>query len=454
MIEFLNHTSSLIIPFILKLNLRILPYFLVIYPLTKLVLKKDSQLAYGIWWLFILKIFIPFNLFSFEKSIPLNFTHTNMIFNEPLGVGVISMPEAIPHLSQNSFILIGFLSVLMLTMSLFIFRKISILSLIIDSVKNQDRIIASLNKISNYHFIPSGIGLYKINANFACTTGFFRKQILLPKSILSKSDSEIESVLLHELIHIKNNDSLKLDFLHLLKIIFWFNPVFHLMLREMKMLQELNCDEQVMNTKMLTKKDYGMAIINFNNIQKEPVLNPNFAKSSKTLFLRIKQLKRRKKMKTSMKLFMLFSVIMLLMVNFDLSAKSNEKFIKPIKDGRVTSQFGMRIHPISKKEMHHDGIDIGAPKGTPVYAAKSGMVIFAEFKKNYGNTVIMQHDDQKTVYTQLSKILVSKGDKVKQGTIVGEVGSSGVSTGPHLHFEIRENDKPVNPENYIDFSTK
>ncbi len=120
--------------------------------------------------------------------------------------------------------------------------------------------------------------------------------------------------------------------------------------------------------------------------------------------------------------------------------------------GRISSRFGKRIDPVSKRRnSFHKGIDIAAPLGTPVYAAESGSVIDAEFKKNgYGNLIVIKHgNDMATYYGHLSKILVSGGIKVSKGQLIGNVGSTGKSTGPHLHFEIRKGSQALDPEDFV-----
>jgi murein DD-endopeptidase MepM/ murein hydrolase activator NlpD len=106
----------------------------------------------------------------------------------------------------------------------------------------------------------------------------------------------------------------------------------------------------------------------------------------------------------------------------------------------ITSLFGWRQHPIFGDRRFHAGIDLGAPMGTPVVAAFSGKVSTAEYLQGYGLTVILLHNDgtQETLYAHLSEIFVRPGEQVRQGEVVGRVGSTGNSTGPHLHFEVRE----------------
>jgi len=106
----------------------------------------------------------------------------------------------------------------------------------------------------------------------------------------------------------------------------------------------------------------------------------------------------------------------------------------------ITSLFGWRVHPITGDSRFHAGVDMGAPLGTPVLAALAGQVAIADFLNGYGLTVTLQHANgkQETLYAHLSEIFVKPGDAVKQGDVIGRVGSTGLSTGPHLHFEFRQ----------------
>jgi murein DD-endopeptidase MepM/ murein hydrolase activator NlpD len=120
--------------------------------------------------------------------------------------------------------------------------------------------------------------------------------------------------------------------------------------------------------------------------------------------------------------------------------------------GRRTSDFGSRIDPVTKKKnAFHSGIDIAAPKGTPVKASEGGVITFASFHKGgYGNLVIIEHTKGfATYYGHLSRIDVAQNQNVKKGSVIGAVGSTGKSTGPHLHFEIRRGDQAVNPDSLI-----
>ncbi|MGL6107937.1 murein hydrolase activator EnvC family protein [Romboutsia sp.] len=117
---------------------------------------------------------------------------------------------------------------------------------------------------------------------------------------------------------------------------------------------------------------------------------------------------------------------------------------------RVSSPYGYRLHPVLNVQKMHTGIDIPAPEGTPAVAIDSGTVIFSGVQGSYGNTVMIQHDDGKvTLYAHNSALLVSVGQRVEKGQVVTRIGSTGRSTGPHLHFEVRINGKHTNPMGYI-----
>ncbi|OYT69826.1 MAG: peptidase M23 [Armatimonadetes bacterium CP1_7O] len=124
------------------------------------------------------------------------------------------------------------------------------------------------------------------------------------------------------------------------------------------------------------------------------------------------------------------------------------RFLRPV-DGNLTSGFGMRVHPIFKVRKMHTGIDISAPSGTPIRAADSGIVVEAGYLRGYGYTVIIDHGGGvATLYAHCSALLVVVGQEVQRGQIIARVGSTGYSTGPHLHFEVRVNGEPVNPMGY------
>ncbi len=125
--------------------------------------------------------------------------------------------------------------------------------------------------------------------------------------------------------------------------------------------------------------------------------------------------------------------------------------IKPIDgDFKINSGFGKRMHPIYRKKVFHTGIDLKAPSGTPVLATADGVVLKAGKEGKHGIRILLQHDDEfKTMYSHLSKLKVQTGEKIKKGDVIGFVGSTGVSTAPHLHYEVIKAGKKVDPEEYF-----
>lgn len=128
-------------------------------------------------------------------------------------------------------------------------------------------------------------------------------------------------------------------------------------------------------------------------------------------------------------------------------------FTRPVP-GKITSPFGSRMHPIFKRRIFHSGIDIGAPYGTPIRAANSGRVIFVGWYSGYGKVVIIDHGNinglpTTTLYAHMSTTIAKQGQNVAKGSVIGKVGTTGYSTGPHLHFEVRQKGNPVNPLNFI-----
>lgn len=132
-----------------------------------------------------------------------------------------------------------------------------------------------------------------------------------------------------------------------------------------------------------------------------------------------------------------------------LEIKRATTFIRPAS-GRLSSGYGNRIHPVTRRRSFHAGIDIANSKGTSILASRNGKVTFAGYKGTYGKLIIVNHGNGiETAYAHLSSINVSVGQSVTQGDVIGKMGSTGRSTGSHLHFEIRMGGSTVNPSKYI-----
>jgi murein DD-endopeptidase MepM/ murein hydrolase activator NlpD len=121
----------------------------------------------------------------------------------------------------------------------------------------------------------------------------------------------------------------------------------------------------------------------------------------------------------------------------------------PAQHIRIESGYGTRRHPIRQRYHFHDGIDIPAPGGTPVKAVQDGRVDWDREKGEYGLCVVLDHGGCRSLYAHLSGVTVKNGDVVKAGQVIGYVGSTGLSTGPHLHFSVYVNGQPCNPEEWL-----
>ena len=151
--------------------------------------------------------------------------------------------------------------------------------------------------------------------------------------------------------------------------------------------------------------------------------------------------------------------LLLLIPLFFISLSSKDKITKgvfPVDSCNVTRMSsnklqGIRIHPVGPRKLLPPGLNITADIGTPVMASFSGAVILADWHGGYGKSIIIQSDSIKTIYGHLDSIYLTKGDIISKGTVIGELGNTGLSTGPHLFFGIKKEGKFVDPKLYLDF---
>jgi len=133
-----------------------------------------------------------------------------------------------------------------------------------------------------------------------------------------------------------------------------------------------------------------------------------------------------------------------------LAGAENEPHLWPVTDGHVTSNFGWRVHPTTGRWDFHRGIDVAAPTGTPIVATTDGVVRFAGRLANFGETIRLRHGGKyETVYAHCHEIAVEVGDRVEAGEVIAYIGETGRATGPHVHYEVRVDGEPINPEPYL-----
>jgi murein DD-endopeptidase MepM/ murein hydrolase activator NlpD len=280
-----------------------------------------------------------------------------------------------------------------------------------------------------------------------------------------KIDEQYSPVIRHELAHARQLHSLDIIITELVSIVFWFNPFVILLKRSLKTVHEYLADETAMG-KTPDKVSYLELLVEGINLRPQTGLSSNFYWL--TIKKRINMITKNKTTKVYRLAYLVLIPILAFVlqsysfigIDTSLIAKVNTLKVSgipsicPIERDNIkkTSGFGMRIHPINKVEMMHKGLDLVAESGTPVLATADGIVVKVEFKepgKGYGRMIVIEHGTEyTTIYAQLSEFKVAEGDKVKMGQVIGLVGSSGMSTGPHLHYEVRKNGEPVDPEKY------
>ena len=134
----------------------------------------------------------------------------------------------------------------------------------------------------------------------------------------------------------------------------------------------------------------------------------------------------------------------------DVIAVRGKAFVFPLMGTRISSDYGDRLHPIKRVVKHHDGLDLAAPYGAPIRAIAAGTVIFADPYSGYGRLVVVKHENGLTShYGHCQQLKARPGQHVTAGQIIATVGSTGISTGPHLHFELRIDGETQNPERFI-----
>lgn len=270
---------------------------------------------------------------------------------------------------------------------------------------------------------------------------------LLGRVFVPSKDAQmlVPDIVRHEMLHVSYKHYWDILWCQLVQIAVWFNPIWKLWEYHLKNVHEFQVDQNFSQS-----DEDKLAYLNL--IKDHVFYDSNqfevaeyFLESN--LKIRIQMMNSNRKLNglkwTASSLF-----ITVLISAFTLISPPNLKG-KPLPEVYIKKQisgFGMRQHPITKEQKMHNGIDFVAPTGTPVYTIGDGVVVRAEMDGAYGNIVEIQHNaTYHSRYAQLNELLVEKGDKVTVNQEIGTVGSTGRSTGPHLHFEVLENGKNIDP---------
>jgi len=283
--------------------------------------------------------------------------------------------------------------------------------------------------------------------------------VVLPNSVLALSEPDKETILAHELAHVQRKDFFRFLFLKAVRSVFFFSPFVWFATAEILGREEIETDGRALRSFRLDPVLFGRAILNFfetNAWESRPI--PSLVGSTRRrMEMRLEGLFRKTITKNG-KLGMVLVVAGLLALSFmncssvKGASRGDSTLADPVPGARVSMGFGTRPNPFTKRDYFHTGIDLAADGGTPVLAAEDGVVTKAEENDQLGNYVLLKHHDGiETFYAHMERNLVTPGRKVKRGEKIALVGSTGVSTGPHLHFEVRKNGKPADPRTMVDF---
>lgn len=334
--------------------------------------------------------------------------------------------------------------------------------------------------------------------------GIFKPIIVLPNREIS--EKELNIILKHELEHLRRKDLILKLIILIVNGVHWFNPLAYSLNAKFDILCENSCDERVaLKMDFSERRVYGQTILSmleYSKIQNKS-LYTGFSRSRNHLKRRLSIIMQTKKSKPITILISTLVAVMVITIGasavYAVSPKESEKtlspdieaasnsslpddetssvteekdtsstvqtFIKPVEYNRISAEFGSRY--LADTKVFHDGVDLAADNGKEIIAPMDGTVIVTNFYTqseilssdiqipyklgpSYGRSLVIDHGNgYRTLYAHCSDVLVKVGDEVKQGDVIAMVGSTGRSTGNHLHFEIWENDIRVNPMDYI-----
>ena len=308
----------------------------------------------------------------------------------------------------------------------------------------------------------------RVDANISpMLVGVLQPVLLLPARLDKLTTEQQQMIVAHELHHWRARDPLCLAIAALLQTLFWFNPTLRWMARQMEWALELQCDQHVLTGRpQHQRKQYAaslmqqwsapMGIAAFNgatitarirHMQKGslPALTNAAAWTTATALIAVLaagvMLQPALAFSTSRT-----AEASTVTMAATTSTEATSNWRAPLDNIRVTSFFGVKR---TLPRTPHKGVDFGAAKGTPVHATASGIIIaagpIAENDGKYGNTVIIEHGAQRSLYAHLDRVNVKPGQRVQAGQLIGAVGETGLATGPHLHLEVRQDGRNVDP---------
>ncbi len=477
--------------------------FLLVLFLSFIFRKKSPYLHYALWTLVLIRLVLPTdisapwsarNLVSaIYQVIPkqVNAENNLLISDNTFVAEADNAILQVPNL-ENNIITIQNTLVAIWLIGIFLFLVVLLARLehyrllIKRSTPLNDKQLLQTIELWKRHFnIKRNIRLVETRGyHIPFTIGIINPVICLPHALASSEFTTIEPVIAHECAHIKRYDDIWLKLQYLIQVIYFFNPLVWYTNLRLNQSREILCDQMVLKNSALSRKQYGMGLIQvlkFNVAASNRIaLLPEFGRNSQFIKNRLQQISRGRLMKTNNTIIrvgvLLLGLLVLPMAVYlpQVSAEtpmpesvskaepssisaSQTEFVLPLETGRISADYGDQIDPFTQKKRFHSGIDIKSPKETSILASADGTVITVvtqyTINNGRGRYVVIQHENNvQTLYSHMQDVNVTLGQTVKTGEKIGSVGTTGKSTGPHLHFEILINNENVNPAEYVNFS--
>lgn len=448
--------------------------FFIILIARKCIKNKVSQGNISLLWIiFIVVLIIPLNFqshlsirnfISLEKTYVLNETIQvdNVILHKDNGNIIIEDAEKINLQEIASIVWSGIVLSLMVA-DILVYKSLNVKK----SIEIPEKLSKILKECQKDLNIEKNIQLViQDKTKMPSLYGIFNTKILLTEEILNFSDKELKCIFVHELNHYKRNHHIFYIIFNILERIHWFNPVIKLAFKTIKQDLEIIIDNSVINTD-ITVKEYCLAILKIAELcnLKESKM-PSICSGKKEIERRIIQMKNnnvKNSIFIAVATILLVSVLTISFASDKVTKTNNDnlemigeiyseldnkeeviqkvEYIVPVEYTMVSLPFGTRVHPITKEERSHTGIDLVATEGTKVKAVASGVVEVATFDAEKGNYIEIKHiDGSISSYHHGSELLVNVGDSVNAGDEIMLVGKTGKATGTHLHFELRSKD--------------
>ena len=309
------------------------------------------------------------------------------------------------------------------------------------------------------------------------TLGVIRPVIFLPRAVVEDPRS-LEPVLAHEMAHVARMDALWLSLQHILQAVYFFHPLVWISATKLNQERERLCDATVVSAGRLAARDYVGGLLNVLRLDLQGVGAPTMTARKRRIGVRIQDIidrdgGARPRLAPAIAVTIFLGVFLLPMATGDADAipapdnppekgasearvvEVDLQIANPLPGGRVTRSWGPgHLDPFTKKEVFHRGIDVASSLGTEVLAAAGGVVTVAtesyEETPGSGTVIIVDHGNGlSTYYGHLETLEVNQGQTVAQSEVIATVGSTGKSTGPHLHFEVKKNGSTEDPALFV-----